>query len=131
MTVARKQAGRSRHRTAESRHETLWRTELPSEWAHLVEVPLDFELYREYEMPAQRVVGRDVSGEACFVHHQYLLSRVCSDGEECYEELDYYEEMHAWRLRDERWLIYRRVATGACTPATRGFYSFSPHMPRS
>lgn len=99
----------------------------------MVAPPWSFSEYREYEMPAQRTVGCDIDGRPCFVIHQFHLTQwVSDDDEEYYEAVVYSEQMLAWRLRDERWLIYRSVANGRCDAGRppRGFYSFSETMPR-
>ena len=39
-------------------------------------------------------------------------------------------QLQAWRLRDERWLIYRQPITDDNPSPKRGFYSFSMEAPR-
>lgn len=107
-----------------------WQRNLPDEWRDAIDTPLYFEQYSEYEISAERSVGYDADDRPCFTAHRYELTRLVSDDdEEFYEVVTYREELAAWRLRDERWLVYRRICT-ADGNAPRGFYTFSPTMPR-
>ena len=107
-----------------------WDKHLPREWREAIEDPLYFAQYSEYEMVANRAVGYDADDLPCFTSHRFQLTRLASDDdEEFYELVTYSEEMAAWRLRDERWLIFRLIATNNCGEP-RGFYLFSPEMPR-
>jgi hypothetical protein len=40
------------------------------------------------------------------------------------------KEVEAWRLRDERWLVWRAVIPEADDRSRRGFFSFSESMPQ-
>ena len=107
-----------------------WDRYLPDTWAGQVDAPLYVNNFREYEMPAERTVGYDASDKPCFTSHRFALTQIHSDDdEEFYETVSYYEEMAAWRLRDERWLVYRITNSGQCN-SPRGFYVISPTMPR-
>jgi hypothetical protein len=107
-----------------------WNRQLPKEFRDLVEAPLYFETYSEYEIDATRVVGFDADAQPCFTAHRVELTELVSDDDETfYEMVLYSEEMAAWRLRDERWLIYRRISSPDSQTA-RGFYSLGPDMPR-
>jgi len=106
-----------------------WQKHLPAGWQNATETPLYFKQYSEYEMPAERVLGYDADEQPCFTSHRFLLTTLTSDdGEELYEIVTYREEMAAWRLRDERWLVFRLISTNSYPP--RGFYALSPDMPR-
>lgn len=108
-----------------------WLLFLPEEWRDMVIEPLDFQQHREYEMAAMRSFGYDVDGTACYYAHSYALNESRSDDDEdFYEVVAYGESVHAWRLRDERWLTYRMVYTGGDGTPARGFYSFSEQQPR-
>jgi len=108
-----------------------WQRFLPDEWRDRVIQPLDFQQHREYEMAAIRSFGYDVDGQACYYAHSYALNESRSDDDEdFYEVVAYGESVHAWRLRDERWLTFRVVYTGGDCTRNRGFYSFSPQAPR-
>jgi len=108
-----------------------WKKALPVDWRAAAIAPLNFTTYREYEMPASRTLGHDEEGQACYYRHTYILSSLCSDDdEEFYEAIAYGEEVEAWRLRDERWLIWRIVHEDGVCRGNRGFYSFSENMPR-
>lgn len=108
----------------------IWRHALPAAWRDATEVPLYLEHHREYEICAERTVGYDADDAPCFVAHRFVLTTPASDDdEEYYARITHAEEMAAWRLRDNRWLLYRRIDAGNCD-APRAFYSFSPDMPR-
>jgi hypothetical protein len=108
-----------------------WQAFLPAEWRDMVIAPLDFKQHLEYEMAATRSFGYDVDGAACYYAHSYLLNESRSDDDEdFYEVVAYGESVHAWRLRDERWLTYRVVYAGGEGSPGRGFYSLSEQAPR-
>ncbi len=107
-----------------------WAKHLPVGWHEAIEAPLYFKRYSEYEIDAQRTLGYDANDQACFTAHRFQLTSLASDDdEEFYEVVSYSEEMAAWRLRDERWLVFRAISTNTCNPP-RGFYVISPDMPR-
>lgn len=111
-------------------NEPDWRRHLPDDWRDAVSPPLYFKCYQEYEISADRVVGYDADDLPCFTSHRFELTRLATDDdEEFYEVLTYSEELAAWRLRDERWLVFRMMNTDPCNPP-RGFYAFSPDWPR-
>jgi hypothetical protein len=94
-------------------------------------VPLDFVEHREYEVAARRCFGYDADGEACYYAHGYALKELRSDDDEdFYQIVTYGETVHAWRLRDERWLVHRIVHRCGEGAPGRGFYSFAEHCPR-
>lgn len=108
-----------------------WQQYLPAEWRQHVVVALDFTEHREYEMPASRSLGHDADGALCYYAHRYLLEESRSDDDEdFYRVVAYGEQVHAWRLCDERWLIYRQVQNGDEHSPGRAFYSFSEQPPR-
>ena len=81
-------------------------------------------------MSADRSFGYDADDCPCFIAHRFELTRTVSDDdEEFYQVVTYSEEMAAWRLRDERWLVFRRNSNQDCT-SPRGFYAFSADIPR-
>lgn len=107
-----------------------WRKYLPADWQDAIDEPLYFAHYSEYEISAERSLGYDADDRPCFTCHRYQLTRPHPDDDEAfYETISYSEEMAAWRLRDERWLIFRMVSNGQGT-LPRGFYVISPEMPR-
>ena len=108
-----------------------WQLSLPAEWRTMAVVPLDFQVYREYEIAAERIVGQDEDGRPCFITYTYQLTEPRSeDGEGFYLETVYGEAVSAWKLKDERWLIRRVVVQGEPLSHGRAFYSFSERMPR-
>lgn len=115
---------------APSRKEPDWAKHLPEGWLRAVDRPLYFKQYSEYEIDAQRTLGYDADDQPCFTAHRVQLTSLASDDdEEFYEVVSYSEEMAAWRLRDERWLVYRTINTNTCN-ASRGFYAINPEIPR-
>lgn len=105
-----------------------WRQELPPFWSELAVEPVSFDVFREYEMPAERTVGRDENDEPCFCASRYLLTQLVCDEEDMFFEMPVYAEtLAAWRLRDRRWLVLRKVA--AFAEKTRSSLSFSGSMP--
>lgn len=107
-----------------------WDVHLPAEWRDAVDAPLHFRSYSEYEMYARRAIGYDADDQPCFTTYSFALTRLVSDDDdEFYEEISCSELLAAWRLRDERWLIFRQTSSGQSESA-RGFYAISPNMPR-
>lgn len=108
-----------------------WRRHLPARWADRVVEALDFTRHVEYEMPAWRVQGHDADGALCFYAHDYLLTEGRSDNDEdFYTVVTAGEAVRAWRLCDDRWLIYRQVCGDDEYTPGRPFYSFSDFPPR-
>lgn len=129
MEHAAHRSARPARRTADH-PEGDWKTHLPEEWRETVEVPLHFRHFAEYEINARRSLGYDADDRPCYTAHSYVLTRLTTDDdEEFYESIAYAEEVAAWRLRDERWLVFRKIDTGAGSQQ-RGFYAISPDMPR-
>ncbi len=119
------------HATQHRREQVDWRRHLPADWRDSVVQPLDFSEYREYEITASRCLGYDEDGRLCYYMHLYVLDTHCSDDDEdFYQVVAYGETVHAWLLRDERWLIYRVVQTREDGQPGRGFYSFADKPPR-
>ena len=108
-----------------------WQTLLPERWRDEVVPPLSFRVYREYEVPARRVLGQDAAGEPCFCAFDYRLIDLRSDDdEELYSALSYEEKMRAWRLRDGRWLVHRRLLPYGEDGEVLSDYSLEERMPR-
>lgn len=104
-----------------------WLKGLPVSWREVVVSPLAFRRFADYEASAQRIVGRDEDDQPCYCHYQYRLTEIRSDDDEdFYEETIHDEAGISWRLRDGRWLTYRRVGKDT----VQGFFSFSEEMPR-
>lgn len=108
-----------------------WQRYLPRDWRELVVVPFSFRVWQEYEADARRSIGYDIDQHPCHYTHHYRLTEIRSDDDESfYPVLTYGETVHAWRLRDERWLIYREVHVDDCSSNSRGFYTFASEMPK-
>lgn len=108
-----------------------WQRHLPKSWRAVVDVPLYFKRFREHELPASRSLGLDENYQPCYCAHSVVIPELRSDDdEEYYQVVTYAEQLAAWRLRDGRWLIFRRVGGADCTAPLKDFYSFSDTMPR-
>jgi hypothetical protein len=108
-----------------------WQTHLPPEWRSQVESPLELRRYQDYEMAATRVVGYDADDQPCYTAYRFSLVEPHSDnGEEFYSVLTYDEELSAWRLRDDRWLIWREIRSKENRGEARSFYCLAQTMPR-
>lgn len=120
-----------RSRSCRDADDVRWWQDLPADRRDLVVVPLRFDILREYEILADRTNGYDENDEACYCAYRFVLTTLRSDDDETfYEEPSYAESTVAWRLRDERWLIFRRVVGNVELGAEHCFYSFSNAMPR-
>ena len=109
----------------------LWREHLPPEYRELVIAPLDIRCYRDYEMTAERFVGEDEDNKPCFTAHRFgLFEPRSDDGEAFYSILAYGESLAAWRLRDDRWLIWREIMSEENCGEARSFYCLAQDMPR-
>lgn len=117
--------------TLRQEEEIPWRRHLPEAWAEAVIPPLWFKTYDEYEIAARKQLGYDTEDRPCFYTHAYLLKTLHSDdGEDFYETTAYGELVCAWRMRDDRWLIFRITHGGEDCRPNQGFYAFSQEMPR-
>lgn len=94
-------------------------------------MPIDFDVFREFEIAADRTIGYDDDHQPCYCATRYVLSDLRSDDDDVfYEEPVYAEFRSAWRLRDERWLIFRKLIANHACGAAHSFFSFSDSMPR-
>lgn len=108
-----------------------WQRHLPKSWRAMVDVPLYFKRFHEHELPANRSLGFDEGDQPCYCAHSVVIPELRSDDdEEYYQVVTYAEQLSAWRLRDGRWLIFRRVGGADCAAPLKDFYSFSDSMPR-
>ena len=108
-----------------------WMEELPSDLVGLVVAPVSFAVEREYEIVADRSLGLDAEGQACFCAFRYVQTALRSDDDEIFYEAPVYAEtVTAWRLPDNRWLashkVIHRFGAGAVIPRL----SLSRGMPR-
>lgn len=112
-------------------HEHEWRAGLPGDLRDAVAVPAVFERALEYEMPAERILGRDAAGQPCYCsYHCVQTDLCCEDGEVFVEDLSFAEQLCAWRLADGGWLVRRSVTTGDRPELERVEYRRSESMPR-
>jgi hypothetical protein len=130
VTDAKSQRSRSRS----GREDPGWQTHLPPEWRAQVDAPLEVHRYQDYEMAAERVIGYDADEKPCYTAYRFsLLEPRSDDGREFYTVLTYGEELAAWRLHDERWLVWRKIhARGERreNDQARSFYCLAQEMPR-
>ncbi len=108
-----------------------WMEELPSDLVGLVVAPVSFAVEQEFEIVADRSLGLDAEGQACFCAFRYVQTALRSDDDEIFYEAPVYAEtVTAWRLPDSRWLashkVIHRFGAGAVIPRL----SLSRGMPR-
>ena len=127
MRLEGREGSQSRHISREAIPAHNWRGYLPDAWAEQVEAPLWVDEFEEYQLDAQRWIGYDADEQPCYTAHHYALP--AQRNPENPAEVAYSEVLAAWRLRDERWLVFRLIGTGS-TVLPRGFYLISPDMPR-
>ncbi|MDR1936605.1 MAG: hypothetical protein LBS49_13700, partial [Candidatus Accumulibacter sp.] len=93
--------------------------------------PLDIHRYRDHEIAAERYVGYDKDGNPCFTAYRFGFFEPRSDDDEAfYTVLAYGESLAAWRLRDERWLIWRETRSEENCGEAKSFYRIGKEMPR-
>ena len=106
-----------------------WQQNLPKQWRRLVIAPLLIERFRDYEMAAERLIGRDEDEQPCYYSSRFVVTDMRSDDdEEFYQVAAYAEALTAWRMRDGRWLIHRLISREG--ERGNGFYRFGDRMPR-
>ena len=111
--------------------EPRWWRDIPADWRAMVVAPVRFEVCREYEIAADRTTGFDESDVPCYCAYRYVLTEPRLDDDELFHEAPIYAEKRAaWRLRDDRWLVYREIAGNADCERIHSFYSFSDAMPQ-
>jgi hypothetical protein len=121
---------RTRRLRAE-KDDARWLHRLPVVWRTQVEPPWEFHQYHDEELGAVRVVGSDIDGQPCYTTWRFSLIEPRSDDDETFYSVEAYgEELAAWRLHDERWLIWREIRTEETPESGHSFYSFSATMPR-
>lgn len=114
---------------AESTHHP-WRNGLPGCWLEKVVQPSGFEIQREYEVAAARVLGHDANDIPCFCAYSYALTQLCcEDDDVLYEIVVYAEERVGWRLTDGRWLIRHAVSATEDCDHSRSWLTLSDAMP--
>lgn len=108
-----------------------WCEDLCPIWIDLVVPPCSFRVFRDHDVAARRVVGHDGSNTPCFQAYDYRRLDVRSDDdEEYYLAVSYSESVSAWRLRDGRWLVHRRVEPLGDEDAATSALSIDARMPR-
>ena len=121
----------TRRRSARGTEDADWKRHLPASWAGLVVSPITFDVFSDFEIAADRAVGYDEDSQPCYCAHRYVMTALRSDDDDAYYEAPVYGEwLSAWLLRDERWLIFRRVIGNYDSGGAHSFFSFSDSMPR-
>jgi hypothetical protein len=108
--------------------EVNWAERVPQLWRSLTIGPLWVDVNRDQEVEAERWVGYDEDEQPCYCRYQFQvpIGRVGgSRGEQVYKE-----DLAAWRMRDDRWLIHRVITCQADGVTSYSFYAFSESMPR-
>lgn len=120
---------RADNRRSRRQPAVAWRRDLPKQWHRQVVAPLLIERFRDYEMAAERSIGRDEDDQPCYCAARFLVTDLRSDDdEEYYQVAAYAESLTAWRLRDGRWLIHRLISREG--EGGSGFYTIGDRMPR-
>ena len=118
-------------RKSASDRKPIWWQDIPPGWRTAVVAPLHFEVCREYEVAADKTTGFDESDLPCYCAFRYVLTETRLDDEDrFYEEPVYAEKRTAWRLRDDRWLVFREVVGNYGADRVHSFFSLSETMPR-
>ena len=108
-----------------------WADELPADLFGLVEPPVRFQIHRDMEIVADRSLGLDAQGQACFCAFRYVKTALRSEDDEFfYEAPVYVETVTAWRLPDRRWLTSHKVMAAAEGAAAVPHLSLCEGMPR-
>lgn len=108
-----------------------WMDELPSDLVGLVVPPVSFSIQRDGEIVADRSLGLDANGQACFCAFRHVQTALRSDDDETfYEAPVHVETVTAWRLPDHRWLTSHQVIGDVEYAAPVPRLSLSTGMPR-
>lgn len=108
-----------------------WQQDLPDAWLGQAVAPASFEVFVEYEMAADRTIGRDAQGAPCYCALRYVLTELRADDDDLfYEAPSYAESLLGWRLADGRWLVLRNIVADFDRGTVRSFLTFSASMPR-
>jgi hypothetical protein len=119
------EASRHAKRASHLGHEVAWAERLPALWRDLAIGPLWVDVHRDHDSLAERWVGYDEDERPCYCRHRFHLDIGALGG-----PAGYAEDLVAWRMRDERWLIHRIIHCRADGGAAYAFYAFGEQMPR-
>jgi hypothetical protein len=108
-----------------------WQRTLPAQWLTEAITPVRFTVHSDYEMPASRTLGYDIKGLACYYRHAFVLGETrLDDDEDFYTAIVHGEEVQAWRLRSEQWLVWSVIRKEGDCLGHGGHYRLSQRMPR-
>lgn len=116
---------------ARTAQQQRWLVDLPQDLQALVVAPVCMDVFREYEMQAERAQGRDAANTPCFYEFRYVLTTLRSDDDEVFYEAPVYAEtLTSWRLIDERWLVCKTTLDRTEHRSSHTSFSLSDCMPR-
>jgi len=93
-----------------------WQELLTAEWLPLVITPASLNPDQACEIGAKRVFGFDANGRRCYYARRFAIPTLRSDdNDEFYKASAYREQVEAWLLMDDRWLIYKLMHIRGCT----------------
>lgn len=118
-------ASRQAKRAAHLGVDVNWAARVPVLWRSLTIGPLWIDVYRDKDTQAERWIGYDEEEQPCFCRHAFQLDIGALAG-----KAGYMEDLMAWRMRDDRWLIHRIIKCHADGRRSYAFYSFAETMPR-
>ncbi|MBA4263370.1 MAG: hypothetical protein C0443_15495 [Comamonadaceae bacterium] len=108
-----------------------WTEELPPDLIGVVVPPVRFDIEQDHHIVADRSLGLDAQGQACFCAFRYVQTALRSEDDEFfYETPVYIETVTAWRLPDRRWITSHKVVRGAGGGAVVPQISLCEGMPR-
>ena len=108
-----------------------WMDGLPPDLIGMVVEPVRFDIASDFELAADRSLGLDAEGQACFCAFRYVRTALRSDDDEIYYQAPVYAEtVTAWRLKDSRWLASHTTIGNFDAGAARTWLSISQDMPR-
>jgi hypothetical protein len=108
--------------------EVDWMARVPLLWRSLTIGPIWVEVNRDNEVGAERWLGYDEDEQPCYCRYRFQVPIGSLGGAGA--EAIYQEDLSAWRMRDDRWLIHRVICCQADGRASYSFYAFSTSMPR-
>jgi hypothetical protein len=108
-----------------------WTEELPPDLIGVVVPPVRFDIAQDHHIVADRSLGLDAQGQACFCAFRYVETALRSEDDEFFYEAPVrIETVTAWRLPDRRWITSHKVVQAGCSSVVVPQLSLSEGMPR-